>query len=307
MKFFSIIVFLFFSTSGMTQSDCFEIYSRTSHFKFSLIEAQPLPIEKFRYEKSLLRLQKENSHFSARHNSLLKNIPFRKQVSRFDDIRFRYADRYRPLSSLQLIERYNSLDAQMREAILQVYNILNDPQYISQYLKEFYTEAFEWMLKHDKTKTAMNESRAILTPRAVSVTLIKRFKQRSDTGFTKLHRQDLKTQKFIQSGKVKISLTEKQDENAAFRAAVRSGPFIDSSFTGFRGHGEFSHMLQRDLVHKKLKQVLGNDSERFYEYLGSKKGVSFWSDLFDADAPAEINSFNSPENITELINKELLN
>ena len=63
-------------------------------------------------------------------------------------------------------------------------------------------------------------------------------------------------------------------------------------------------MIQRDIVHDVVENGTNGNPQRFYTFLGSKKGVHWWVDLFDA---GDQSGFHSPENISKWITHKMAN
>ena len=161
------------------------------------------------------------------------------------------------------------------------------------------------MKKNDKLKYAIENEMAV-SERAISVTLIRRLKARGDTKFTKIINKDMQSGNYLKFGKKDIDKEAIKTENGAFREAIRTGPFIDTIFRPFKNHGAYAHMIERDILYRPLQKPLNNNHKKFYDYLGSKKGITFWADLFDSGSTTGTRSYTRPENVTGDIREYLL-
>lgn len=221
-----------------------------------------------------------------------QEIMLSPQVSKSEEIPLSESTSYRPLNDMQLIARFHSLDKLKQEAITKAYNSLNDSEKLKNYIKNLYTESFYHATLNPKRYNRVLES-GVLSEENIGLTLIKRFKRRKVMKFTRIIKANNEGF-YINTKKDIVREDIAKNSNASFRYAIRTGPFIDNAFSNSwdGGHGAYTHMLQRDFLYSELKNIYGEDVSPFYEYLGSKKGISFWADLFDSGSSR---SFTSPE------------
>lgn len=298
MKVFLAILFLNFSLA-YSQTVCESPFlPEDFRLEKNLIDAQSA--NKIDYDKEIKRLLDEDYTFALKYNNLGNGFVFRGSIDRIEDLPFELNSFYRKgVKKPEMIKRFYELDTKMQDAILKVYNILNDKFYVKNYLKQLYGESYFYAIKNNLIKDDGN-----IDGRAIAVTLIRRFKDKGDAKFTKMI-YPAKDGKFIITGKHNYDELDPRDKNQAFRKAVATGPFIDREFFGFRGHGAYSHLVQRDLAHETLKSVLGENVNDFYTYLGTPKGIYFWVDLFDSSS-TNMMSFSSPESLTEVIRLSII-
>ncbi|MBG60216.1 MAG: hypothetical protein CMJ16_07145 [Peredibacter sp.] len=267
-------------------------------FENNLADAQAS--RKIDYDKEIERLLSEDYTFSLKYNNLANGYVFRGSIDRIEDLPFEVSQFYRKdVKKVEMIRRFYDLDTKLQDSILSVYNTLNDKFYVKNYLKRLYAESYIYATEKNLVKDD-----GYIDGRAIVVTLIRRFKSRDDANFTKMIYPP-KNGKHIITGKHNYDDLNPLNKNQAFRKAVATGPFIDGEFFGFVGHGAYSHMVQRDLVHESLKSVLGENTDDFYAYLGTTKGINFWVDLFDASSTNRI-SFSAPQDLTEVIRQSII-
>ena len=300
-----LILLTFFSLTTYADKHCTSPFNYTG-FRFDQAKIIDKPLVKLELTDKAKAIQLTGSGFQKKYKTLAQDLKLQAQAENFTDLPLSRSKQFRPLSNDDLIARFKTLDPKIQKAIMVTYNTLNDEQYMRSYLKGLFQDSFIWMRENNAPELIKkNLENSTVTERSIAVTLIRRLKARKDTKFTKLIRRDIKTNKFIISGRHKIPSEEAENSNAAFRAAVRTGPFIDAAFGEFSGHGAYAHILQRDAIHPKLVEIFGEDVSEFYSFLGSKKGISFWADLFDAD-DIRRDTFNSPEIVTYFLRKYLI-
>jgi hypothetical protein len=302
----AMIFLLSITLNALADDLCSEVFY-PNLFKFRQVKnVSKERSSKYSYEATVEELTKTNISFRQRFNNLGNSYQLRGPVKIYNDIPLSNSSSFRKMTDDEMINRYGTLSTTLKDAILTSYNTLNDPIYVERYLKELYTEAFDWMKKNSKADISKHLLNGILTERSIAVVLIRRFKARGDTRFTKLIKEDFETGHMIVSGKVKLPREIKVNDNAAFREAIK-GPFIDASFSGFAGHGAYAHMLQRDMLFAPLSKLYRGSPQHFYDFLGQKSGVSFWIDLFDS-GPGTFKSFSRPEDINIILkNKFFMN
>jgi hypothetical protein len=254
----------------------------------------------FDYESKLKEYEATNPPIIDTHDYIGKSHSFRETVNKFEDIPLNVSSSFRSLDDQSLINRFHQISKTLQDAIMKSYNTLNNQKYVDVYLKELFIESFDWMKKNSKDDLSKFFRSGTVSERAVAVVLIRRFKSRNDTRFTKLIR-DNGNNTHIMSGKIKLPRSIKTNKNASFREAIK-GPFIDGVFKDFFGHGAYAHMVQRDLIHKSLSEIYQGSPQHFYDFLGSKRGISFWADLFDS-GETQLMSFSRPESINIVLRK----
>jgi len=196
--------------------------------------------------------------------------------------------------------RSKKLDKETNTSIITAYNALNDKAVLKKYFKDLHMEVSNYMAKKGRPEDLELLKDGMISKRAVGIVMIKRLKERGDNKFTTIVIDD---EKFISSGKIKISAEDRSTKNKAFRAAVKTGPFIDNFFTDKAkgGHGVFTHIIQRDIVTQAMLRNNQNP-QKLWNYLGTPKGINFWADLFDSGDPK---SFTRPEVLSKFLFDDL--
>lgn len=233
-----------------------------------------------------------------------KPVPNVAQVEEVDKIPYNLSNQFRPVKDLEMVQRAKDLPPEMKDTIKSVYNTLNNPTHLKTYFQDLFKETAEWMAKRGRPEDLQLLEQGRISKHAINVVIVRRLKARNDLNFTTIYRRADKNGNYIVPGSNKVAEEAAKDPNGAFRAAVRTGPFVDRGFndTARANHGIFTHMFQRDIVHKAVSESTKGDPKKFYDFLGSKKGVNFWADLFDSDNGR---SFTRPEVLTEYINHKM--
>lgn len=243
-------------------------------------------------------LQKKYNQFRIKSLKLKqKPIKLIDQITSYDQIPFEKSSNFRPSGTMsdtknKLISRFHRTDRRFQVAYLEAFNMLNSNSGLKEYLKGLYTESFYWQVqnnqtgKYDKLINAGKIDKNIL-----KTVLFQRLKARDDNNILViLPENKLKGPNAPKDqGKIK--------DNTGFRYAVGNGPFVEDQGLEFgkANHGSFTHLIQRDIVYPIIKKHYGDDYHQFYEYLGTKKGISFWIDLFDSGIQ---NSMTRPERLS---------
>lgn len=223
------------------------------------------------------------------------------KVDSVKDIRYNITKGFRAVSAEEMVKRAGSLEPEHAKSVLAAYNTLNDRKAMQSYMEKLFAESAEWMSKKGRPQDLKNLKNGVVTEQAIAVILVKRMKENGDTKFTKID------YKGIKYGKLDIDPSDIAKSNDQFRTAVRTGPFFDYAFpantTGARGnHGRYSHMIQRDMIAGALKKSTGGQPQKFWDFMGTKKGINYWVDLFDS---MDNNSFTRPEAISIFLNHNL--
>ena len=239
---------------------------------------------------------------SETHLALTTKIPYVEKINHPREIPFDNSKYARAVDTETMLKRAEELDPEMRDAITGVYNSLNDPVILDAYYKKLFLETAERMYQKGRPEDLKLLEEGLISKQALNVTLVKRFKERGDDKFTTLIP---KNGKYLSFGKQDINVQDVAVENDAFRMAIKNGPFIDKAiFDGSRiDHGAFTHLIQRDILTDVLKDVTKGSPQKFWDYMGSKKGVNWWGALFDS---TDSKSMTSPETINAFINHEMM-
>ena len=227
------------------------------------------------------------------------NIPVASKINDASEIPFELSDTFRPTKADGMRARAKELDPEINRSITAAYNTLNDPQVLKDYYIDLYKEAAGWMAKKGTKADLEYLERGQVSKHAIAVVVIRRLKERGDNQFTTVLRG-----KPLSYGKKDINLADVEKANDGFRMAVKTGPFIDRGFTDVSrsGHGVFSHLIQRDIVHKAVVKETNGKPEKFWGFLGTKKGINWWGDLFDSGNSA---SMTRPETLTGHISHKM--
>ncbi len=174
-----------------------------------------------------------------------------------------------------------NLPPDLEKTITTVYNSLNDEKVLKTYFENLFMETAELMAKRG-------------TPSDLKLLAEGRINEELMTEAIRAH--------FKGRGMDKIQSLKESDPKS-FMNAVRSGPFIDS-FVTFKSkignHGQLSHLIQRDIINDVISKTMGNNPQKFWDFLGSEKGINFWVDLFDSKNPLSI---TCPETLNAFILK----
>lgn len=232
---------------------------------------------------------------------LAEGIIFAPQITHPREIPFELSGAFRPVSAEKMVERANELSPDISRAITAAYNSLNDKDKIEKYFRGLFEETVEWMQRRGRPEDLELLKQGKVSRHAISVVIIRRFKARNETGFTTLIS---KNENNLSPGKIEILPEDLKNPNASFRMAIKNGPFVDRGFDELSrdGHGVFSHMLQRDLVAESVREATRGNPQIFWEFLGTKKGVNFWADLFDS---GNTGSMTRPETLIGYMSHKL--
>jgi hypothetical protein len=94
-------------------------------------------------------------------------------------------------------------------------------------------------------------------------------------------------------GEPEILKVPKGSEDEDFYEISKKGPFIDKAASGFSGHGEITHLIQRDMVADIVAKEYPGQPNAFYEKLSPEQ----WNAIFDqqyirnAGKPEFLNQF----------------
>lgn len=236
--------------------------------------------------------------------NLERDIPAGKLITHPRQIKFSPSNEFRPVKDQEMKIRAEQLEPQMSESITGAYNALNDTPGLEKYFKELHRQTVERMIEKGRPEDLELLKEGMISRQAMHVVLVKRLKERGDNQFTaivpnkKTGKVDLKYKGEALSNE---DLTRDADK---FRAAVKSGSFFDRAFNDENryGHGVFTHIVQRDIVSQAVSQATKGNPQEFWNYLGSKKGINWWADLFDS---GNAQTFNRPEVLTEFLGHKL--
>lgn len=225
------------------------------------------------------------------------------KITHVKDIRYNLTTDFRAVSPAEMVKRAESLEPEHAKSVLAAYNTLNDKKAMTSYMEKLFAESAEWMAKKGRPEDLANLKKGVVTEQAIAVVLVKRLKDRGDMNFTTINYTGIKT------GKLNIDPAEVAKPNDRFRTAVKTGPFFDNAFptnkTGARGnHGRYTHMIQRDMITESLKKSTNGQPQKFWDFMGTKKGINYWVDLFDSQ---DNNSFTRPEAISLFLNHTVTN
>lgn len=285
--FFVIFYFFSFASFGgrKGQEEC--LFTKTYNVLLSVIDKKsPITNEKY------FKIRREDYFVGVREGLLGHSkeiITTSKKIEKLEDIYF-----YDPVKRKKILETLNKLDPKTKKALLSAYNKMNDYESILEYLKNLYADSLVYTREMAPKKGILPPSRGRVWYRAIPNVVIHRLKEKGDSKFVKID-------KFVGS-------------RESFGELVKEGPIIDlffrnesmdGKFVDFgKGHGVFSHLIQRDMIHDELEKIYGNDTSEFYKFLGSPEGLLIWDELFDAQR-VDRKSFSSPEHVNQLILKLL--
>jgi hypothetical protein len=225
-----------------------------------------------------------------------KSFPSKKVIIHPKEIPFNDSNKFRDVDELTMILRADDLDPKTQAMITTAYNALNDRAALIPYFENLHKETVLRLVK----KGALDDLKKLevgeVSYRDLSLTVIQRLKANGDDKFTTILP---KNRQLLQTGKLNLPDEVVKSPNGSFRGAVRTGPFIDKTFKEDvrDNHGVYSHMIQREIASEALKRA-GYSPDEFFTFLGTKKGINWWVDIFDAGAE---NSLNSPEKMTKFM------
>lgn len=272
----------------------------------ALIKYGPKAVKQFPNLKSVFVSKTTKSVWSKfpKLQKTLDQIKFTdgKKIKHARDIPFELSGEFRPVGGYEMLKRADQLDPEIQKTITGVYNALGDKVVLETYFKKLFKESAEWMAQKGRPEDLKLLEKGVVSEHAIAVTLVKRFKASGDNGFTTVMKS---SDKFLSYGGKAIDSKDVATRNDSFRTAIRTGPFIDRFFKeGSReNHGVFTHMIQRDIVSDVVKKEMNGSPSKFYEFLGSKKGVNWWADLFDSGDDTK--TFTRPENISGYVHHNL--
>jgi len=233
------------------------------------------------------------------------SIPVAEPIKKPEEIPFDKSEGFRPIQADQMVLRAQALEPEMSNAITSAYNALNDPAALRKYYRELFTDAALWMKHKGRPADLELLKKGRISEHAMAVVLVRRAKDRGETDFTTiLQSENGKGETFVK-GALPSEKELTQKGNEAFRFAVKSGPFFDKNFDGSSkyGHGVLTHMIQREIVTPHISKAMGGEPQKFWDFLGSKKGINFWADLFDS---GNEKSMTRPETITQYMYENML-
>lgn len=234
-------------------------------------------------------------------DGLSEGIPAVMKISHPRELPFDLSEKFRPVKADKMVERANDLSPEIANTITAAYNTLNNKEKIEKYFRGLFEETVEWMKRKGTPADLELLKQGKVSRHAISVVLVRRFKARNETGFTTLFKEG---ENKLSPGKIEILPKDLQNPNASFRMAIHNGPFVDRGFKDIyrNGHGIFSHMIQRDLIGESVREATKGNPQVFWEFLGTKKGVNFWADLFDS---GNLKSMTRPEVLIEYLSHKL--
>jgi len=199
---------------------------------------------------------------------------------------------FRELEPWKMKARADQLPPPLQEAITTAYNAFVDSVEMTAYLKDLFVESAEWMIYRNRGKDLSELFKDGVSESAMAQVLVRRLKAEGETFTTVLPRARLSY------GREEVDEAALATDYGRFREAVRLGPFIDRTFgkapKAVLKHGRYTHMLQRDYIKKIFQKKFGEDQKIFWEFLGTKKGIHWWVDVFDSADPG---TFSSPERL----------
>lgn len=268
------------------------------------------PISQTEIELEFNELYKKNENVKKVFDKIFgAESYYNKEVKTFSDLPYLANDFYRAgTTGKKMAEFFETLSPEFKKSYIEAFKILNNESYVKSYIQELYKETYIWIKKRIEKGLSLDMKDAFergkLSDKAIAVTIIRRLKSRGDTNFTKITARNAYG-KYIKTGKHKVDKAVATNKNAAFRFAVGKGPFIDRFFEGsFSGHGAYAHLIQRDMIHHVLVREI-KDPNLFYEFLGTKKGINFWVDLFDSSDSVNA-GLTCPEYLSEMIQAQIL-
>jgi hypothetical protein len=240
-------------------------------------------------------------NLSNRLRSLEGQTPKEASILKAKQIPFYDSRKFRAISDEEMLKRSEQLSPVIEKSIVSVYNTLGNQALTETYFKKLFSDSAAHMARRGKPGDLKLLAEGKIDPDVIAAILVKRAKARGDTQFTNLTRDELKVGKLVTESDAIRAPNFKQYE--AFRQAIK-GPFFDSALSSnYRAaHGSLSHLVQRDMVYDAVVSSTNGQPQVFWNFLGSKKGVHWWVDLFDSGSTA---SFRKPEHVQKFIYHEL--
>lgn len=222
-------------------------------------------------------------------------LPVAPQITSADQIPYEQSGGFRAVQDPEVMrQRARELDPEISGAITGAYNALNDRTALRAYYQELYTDAALWMRHRGRPEDLARLRRGEVSEHAIAVVLVRRAKDRGDANFTTILRDRQTGESRLATGRIPTENQLMDTDNQRFRMAVRTGPFFDHGFEQGMPemHGPWAHMIQREIVLENVSRATNGNPQRFYDFLGTPRGINFWADLFDSGSNT---SMTSPE------------
>jgi hypothetical protein len=191
------------------------------------------------------------------NSKILKEWPGTNHVTQSD--LGKQAAKYAKLPEPLIQQRLKDLDPEITSAMVGVQQRLNDNNAFANYMEKLSADAVANIEKRGVPSELTALQKGEISSDATLRVLIERAQKRDEGVFS-----------------------AKPSSNVEFREAVKQGPFLDHFFMADGSHGISTHLIQRDFVSDVVNNATKGQPEKFWSYLGTKKGVTFWTPLFDS-------------------------
>jgi hypothetical protein len=148
-----------------------------------------------------------------------------------------------------------------------VYQRLTDKNAWADYTAQLMKDAAKKMMSSRDPHAVTLAKTGTVTRNAILKVLVERARARGTDRFYSLEKS-----------------TGADGQPRSFFSVVQKGPFFDSKYFG-GGHGVDTHLIQQDFVAPVVQQNLGaKNTQKLYQFLGTKKGKPLWDEVFDSGA-----------------------
>ncbi|WP_413290763.1 hypothetical protein [Bdellovibrio sp. HCB337] len=191
----------------------------------------------------------------AYQSTMSANI-FQTKIESAENIKFTPSHPKPPVQKLQ------EADPRIVQTIKDIYNLNQDPQALATYVHDLIYDTAVFMANRGKPKDLENLKLGIIPRKDALRVVVSRFISRGD--------------------EIAIIKKGKSNDYEGFRLAVLKSAIYDKAFSKANSHGRDVHLIQVDFAYSTIYNATGGNTRVFWDYIGSKKGIWFWYDLFDS-------------------------
>lgn len=189
----------------------------------------------------------------------------------------------------KMSERASNLDPEIQNTMVGIFNRMHDKTEYKKYMETLSVDSVKEIRRRGIPKELELLEKGEVSDIAIMRVLVQRAKARGQGDMSTL--VPTRAAEGAEVGK-----TRKPDTNEGFRSAIQQGPFFDKILRK-SPHGMVSHLIQQDFVSDVVLKTTNGKPKKFWDFLGSKKGINFWVPLFDTSAP---NTLSSPEQLMDI-------
>ena len=148
------------------------------------------------------------------------------------------------------------------ETIKEIYNLNQDREAFASYIESLIYDTAFFMSNRSRPSDLQSLSEGKIPRNEAVRVVVSRYISRGD-----------------EIGVIKKS---QSNNNEHFRKVVNKSGIFDWAFVEGQLHGQDVHLLQVDFAYSTIYKATSGDTRIFWDYIGSKKGIWFWYDLFDS-------------------------